>query len=253
VERKLRQLEAQGVTLRPGVKVGTDVTVSELCEKFRAVFVATGASKPVMPHVEGETLPGVYTANDYLMAANVYDKPVAGRNVLILGGGNTAIDAARCAVRSGAETVTIVYRRSEAEMPARREEIARAKEEGVRFAFLAAPEKFLAEDGALCGLVCRKNALAKPEYPGGRNTVEPTDESFTLEADTAVLALGFTAEPIPGLKTNDKGLIVVDRDTLAASEDGAYAGGDAVTGANTLVHAMAAGRKAAEVIMAAIK
>ena len=134
-------------------------------------------------------------------------------------------------------------------MPARREELAHAAEEGVVFEMLAAPERFLEADGRLSGLVCRKNALTKPEYPGGRSGVAPTEETFTLPADVAVLALGFTAEPIPGLKTNDKGLIVVDRDTLAASREGAYAGGDAVTGANTLVHAMAAGRKAAAVIM----
>ena len=248
VERKLRQLEAQGVELRPGVKVGEDISVSELCARFRAVFVATGASKPVMPHVDGETLPGVYTANDFLMAANVYGKPVPGRKVLIIGGGNTAIDAARCAIRSGAERVTVVYRRSEAEMPARREEVARAAEEGVKFAFLASPEYFESTDGRLSGLVCRRNTLTDPDYPGGRNGIAPTEETFTLEADTAVLALGFTAEPIPGLKTNDKGLIVVDRDTLAASENGAFAGGDAVTGAYTLVHAMAAGKKAAAII-----
>lgn len=253
VDRKLRQLEAQGVELRPGVKVGADITVEELCGKYRAVFVATGASKPVMPHIEGETLPGVYTANDYLMAANVFDKPVAGKTVLIIGGGNTAVDAARCAVRAGAEQVTIVYRRTANEMPARREEIARAAEEGVRVEYLAAPERFIEKDGRLCGLVCRRNAIAAPEYPGGRNGVSPTGETFTLPADTAVLALGFTAEPIPGLKTNDKGLIVVDKDTLAASRDGAFAGGDAVTGANTLVHAMAAGRRAAAVIMKNLK
>ena len=256
VERKVRQLENQGVTLRPGVKVGTDVPVAELCEKFRAVFVATGASKPVMPGIEGESLPGVYTANDYLAAANVDGKPIPGKNVLIIGGGNTAVDAARCAVRSGASSVTIVYRRSEAEMPARREEIAHAAEEGVKIEFLAAPEKIIAKKGLfqktakLTGLLCRRNALGAPEYPGGRRGVEPTDKTFTLQADVIILALGFTAEPIPGLKTNDKGLIVVDRDTLAASEEGTYAGGDAVTGANTLVHAMAAGRQAAEVIMA---
>ncbi len=252
VERKLRQLEAQGVTLKPGVKVGTDVTVAELCAQYKAVFVATGASKPVMPGVDGETFPGVYTANDFLMAANVYEKPVTGKNVLVIGGGNTAIDAARCAVRAGAESVTIVYRRTEAEMPARREEIAHAAEEGVKFLYLAAPERFTARDGRLAGLMCRKNELTAPDYPGGRRGVRPTDEKFILEADVAVLALGFTAEPIPGLKTNDKGLIVVDRDTLAASEEGAYAGGDAVTGANTLVHAMAAGRQAAEVIQKAL-
>lgn len=248
VETKLDQFAAQGVKLIPGVKVGTDISVAELCGKYKAVFVATGASKPVMPHVEGETLPGVYTANDYLAAANVDGKPVAGKNVLVIGGGNTAIDAARCAVRAGAESVAIVYRRSREEMPARREEIAHALEEGVKLCLMAAPAAFTGKDGRLSGLVCRKTELTAPDYPGGRRGIAVTDETFTLSADVAVLALGFTAEPIPGLKTNDRGLIVVDRDTLAASEEGTYAGGDAVTGAYTLVHAMAAGKKAAAMI-----
>lgn len=253
VERKLEELRGRGVELRPGVKVGADIPVSQLCEEYKAVFVATGASKPVLPDVPGQTLPGVCTANDYLAAANVHNDPIRGKDVLVLGGGNTAVDAARCAVRSGAEKVTIVYRRTEADMPARREEIAHAREEGVEIVFLAAPVEFREKDGRLAGLLCRANAVGAPEYPGGRNSVLPTEETFVLEADTAVLALGFTAEPIPGLKTNDKGLIVVDRDTLAASEEGSYAGGDAVTGANTLVHAMAAGRRAAEIIIEKFK
>jgi len=248
VERKIGQLRAQGVETRTGVKVGTDISVNELCEKYRAVFVATGASKPVLPGVPGETLPGVCTANDYLTAANVDEKPIAGRNVVVLGGGNTAIDAARCAMRAGAESVTIVYRRSRDEMPARREEIDRALEEGVQLAELAAPAEFTAENGKLSGLVCRRTELSGPEYPGGRRGIRETDETVLFPADVAVLALGFTAEPIPGLKTNDKGCIVVDKETLAASEEHTYAGGDAVTGAYTLVHAMAAGKKAAAII-----
>ena len=248
VDRKLAELRAQGVEMKVGVKVGTDITVEELCSQYKAVFVATGASKPVLPGIPGETLPGVYTANEYLTAANVAHTPIPGKRVLVIGGGNTAIDAARCAIRSGSEQVTIVYRRSEAEMPARREEIAHAAEEGAALQLMAAPAEFTATDGVLSGLVCRRTVLTAPDYPGGRNGIAVTEEQFTLEADVAVLALGFTAEPIPGLKTNDKGCIVVDRDTLAASQDGAYAGGDAVTGANTLVHAMAAGKRAAAVI-----
>jgi glutamate synthase (NADPH/NADH) small chain len=249
VNRKLEELKARGVELCPGVKVGTDVTVEELCGKFRAVFVATGASRPVMPGVAGETLTGVYTANDYLSAANVDGKPIGGGNVLVLGGGNTAVDAARCARRAGAEKVTIVYRRSEAEMPARREEIARALEEGIELCLMASPAEFLGEDGRLTGLRCVRTELTDAEYPGGRRGIRSTGELFELPADTAVLALGFTAEPIEGLATNDKGLIVVDRKTLETSREGALAGGDAVTGANTLVHAMAAGKQAAAHIM----
>ena len=250
VERKIRELTARGVETRTGVKVGTDISVAELCEKYRAVFVATGASRPVMPNVPGEDLAGVYTANEYLTAANVDGRPVAGKNVVVLGGGNTAVDAARCALRSGAESVTIVYRRSREEMPARREEIEHALEEGVKLAELAAPAKFRHGlfGGKLTSVVCRVTELTEPEYPGGRRGIRETDETVAFPADVAVLALGFTAEPIPGLKTNDKGCIVVDKDTLAASEEGAYAGGDAVTGANTLVHAMAAGKKAAAII-----
>lgn len=248
VERKIAELRRQGVETKTGVKVGADITVNELCGKFRAVFVATGASKPVLPNVPGEALPGVYTANDYLAAANVAQEPIRGRNVVVLGGGNTAVDAARCALRSGAESVTIVYRRSREEMPARREEVERALEEGVQLALMAAPAEFTAADGKLSALVCHKTELTAPDYPGGRRGIRETEETAVFPADIAVLALGFTAEPIPGLKTNDKGCIVVDKETLAASEDNTYAGGDAVTGAYTLVHAMAAGKKAAAII-----
>ena len=249
VERKLAQLRSQGVELRTGVKVGTDITVSELCEKYKAVFVATGASKPVLPDVPGEDLPGVYTANDYLAAANVDNKPITGKNVVVVGGGNTAMDAARCARRAGAESVTIVYRRSREEMPARQEEIAHAQEEGIELAFLASPAGFEADaDGKLCALRCQVNELTDPDYPAGRRGVRATEETISFPADVAVLALGFTAEPIPGLDTNDKGCIVVDKKTLAASEENTWAGGDAVTGAYTLVHAMADGKKAAAII-----
>lgn len=253
VERKLEELRARGVELRTGVKVGTDITVPELCGKYKAVFVATGASKPVMPNVPGEDLPGVYTANDYLAAANVDGKPVHGKNVVVIGGGNTAVDAARTALRAGAESVTIVYRRSRDEMPARQEEIDRALEEGVKLALLAAPAEFTAEGGRLASLVCHVTELTDPDYPGGRCGIRETDKTISFPADIAVLALGFTAEPIPGLKTNDKGCIVVDKDTLAASEENTYAGGDAVTGAYTLVHAMADGKKAAAIIAESLK
>ncbi len=248
VERKLEELRARGVMFVPGVKVGRDLSVEELCGKFKGVFVATGASKSVLPGIPGEALPGVYTANDYLTAANVDGAPIQGRHVLVVGGGNTAVDAARCARRSGAERVTIVYRRSEAEMPARREEIAHALEEGIELCTMAAPAEFVGENGKLAGLVCERTELTAPDYPGGRCNIRGTGERFTLAADVAVLALGFTAEPIEGLATNDKGLIVVDRETLETSRAGALAGGDAVTGANTLVHAMAAGRKAAALL-----
>ena len=253
VERKIAALKAQGVKTRTGVKVGADISVEALCEKFKAVFVATGAGKSVMPGVEGENLSGVYTASDYLIAANVAHKPIGGKNVLVLGGGNTAVDAARCAVRSGAQSVTIVYRRSRAEMPARREEVKRAEEEGVKFLFMAAPAAFHEADGKLASLECYKTELTAPDYPGGRSGIAVTDETFALKADVAVLALGFTAEPIPGLAANDKGCIVVDKETLATSQSGAYAGGDAVTGANTLVHAMAAGKKAARIIIESLR
>lgn len=248
LERKINQLKAQGVEAVTGVKVGTDIPVDELTKKYRAVFVATGASRPVMPGIPGETLPGVYTANDYLTAANVEQDPIKGQHVVVIGGGNTAVDAARCALRTGAESVTIAYRRSREEMPARREEIARALEEGVKIEYLAAPAAFVGADGKLSALTCRRTELGDFDYPGGRRGVRETDEVFSIPADIAVLALGFTAEPIPGLKTNERGCIVVDRHTLEASEANTYAGGDAVTGAYTLVHAMAAGKKAAAMI-----
>lgn len=248
VERKVSQLKAQGVSTVTGVKVGTDISVDDLTKKFKAVFVATGASRPVMPGIPGEGLPGIYTANDYLTAANVAQAPITGENVVVIGGGNTAIDAARCALRAGAKSVTIVYRRSREEMPARREEVTRALEEGVTIEYLAAPAAFVEGCGKLSALTCRRTELADFDYPGGRRGVRETDEMFTIPADVAVLSLGFTAEPIPGLKTNDRGCIVVDRETLEASAENTYAGGDAVTGAYTLVHAMAAGKKAASVI-----
>lgn len=245
INRKLEELKTRGVELITGVKIGSDIPMSKLSETYKAVFVATGAGKPVMPGLTGETLSGVYTANDYLSATNVDGCPIRGRTVLVLGGGNTAVDVARCAMRAGAEKVCIVYRRSKAEMPARREELNRALEESVELCLMSAPAEFTGADGRLTGLRCVRTELTEAEYPGGRRGIRSTEEYFELPADTAVLALGYTAEPIDGLEAGEKGLVVVDRKTMKTSCSGVLAGGDAVTGANTLVQAMADGKEAA--------
>lgn len=240
---QINQLRALGVTFHTGVSLGTDITVEQLRANCDAVFVATGAGRPVALNNEGADLPGVVQAKDYLTDSGRYP----GRSVLVFGGGNTAIDAARTALRQGAASVRLVYRRTEADMPATREELDIARTEGVELTELAAPMRFLSDRGTLCSVECERMVPTAPDYPGGRNNAASSGEHVKLDCDLAVLALGFENETIPGLPADEKGRIQVDR-SYATSIDGVYAGGDAVTGAATLMKAVAAGKDAAAAI-----
>ena len=245
MQRQLEQLRDRGVTLRCGVTLGKDITIEQLQKDFDAAFIATGAGKPVELVIEGWNLDGVVQAADYLKNLDAYKA----KKVLIVGGGNTAIDAARCALRQGAESVQMLYRRTLDDMPATADEKAIALEEGVQILTQTAPARFVGKDGRLCAVECDKMALCAPDYPGGRNNVAPSGEQFRLEADLVILALGFEAVPVPDLPSDAKGRILVGKD-YATKLEGIYAGGDAVTGAATLMKAVAAGKDAAAAIFA---
>ena len=253
------KLAKRGVKFENGVTIGKDKTVSDLmdAEGFKAVFIGTGAETCTEMGVPGEDIPGVVNANDYLMKINldrIYtvdcdDICKTAKKVAVIGGGNTAIDCARSAVRMGAET-HIVYRRSLKEMPARDEEIVRAMDEGVDIQYLANPVKFFAgEDGKLKSMECIKMELGAPDESGRRRPVPIEGSNYTIDVDLVVMALGYKTDDLITSSTKD---LSVDKwgciptgDDAATNLAGIYAGGDAVTGAKTVVHAMAAGRKAA--------
>ena len=243
--------------------IGRILTIDELFEMGnKAVFIGTGAGLPSFMGIEGEALSGVYSANEYLTRINLmkayredYDTPVKkSRNVAVVGGGNVAMDAARCAKRLGADNVYIVYRRSEEEMPARKEEIHHAKEEGIEFLLLNNPVKILDDDnGAVRAMECIKMELGEPDASGRRRPIEIKGSEFELEVDTVIMALGTSPNPLirtttPGIEVNRHGCLVVNEDTMQTSREGIYAGGDAVTGAATVILAMGAGKKAAAAI-----
>ena len=244
---KLAELDELGVAVQTGVTVGKDVTLEELTAANDAVFVGNGCAKAVRLNVAGEELEGVWSATDYLTAVNVKGEVPAAEKVVVVGGGNTAIDVARCARRSGAQSVTILYRRDEEQMPARRDEIQRAREEGVELVTLAAPAAILGED-KVSAVVCDKMALGAKDWPGGRPNPVKTGETFEMEASLVVLALGYTAEPIPGMPVDEKGRVAVGKDGVTTALAKVYAGGDAVKGAATLIEAMEAGKKAARLM-----
>jgi glutamate synthase (NADPH/NADH) small chain len=251
------------------VVVGKSVTVEELMrdEHYDAVFVATGAGLPVFLGVPGEHLNGVYSANEFLTRINLmrayqfpaYDEPIfdcRDRDVIVVGGGNTAMDAVRTARRLGARTATLVYRRSEAEMPARAEEVKHAREEGVEFHMLTAPVEFLGDaKGWLTTARCIRMELGEPDASGRRRPVEIKGSEFDLPASVVIIGVGTTANPLiqsttPDLKTTPRNYIVADQETLRTSKRGVFAGGDIVTGSATVILAMGAGRKAAASIHA---
>ena len=250
-----------GVELSLDTVVGKTITIDELFEMgFQAVFVGSGAGLPMFMGIPGETLNGVYSANEFLTRVNLmkayladYDTPIKhSRSVAVVGGGNVAMDAARCAKRLGAEHVYVVYRRSEAEMPARAEEIHHAKEEGIEFHLLNNPTQILSDGkGSVAGMECIRMELGEPDESGRRRPVEVPGSEFVLEVDTVIMSLGTTPNPLirsttPGLETNRKGCLIVQEDTMETTRKGVYAGGDAVTGAATVILAMGAGKKAAE-------
>jgi glutamate synthase (NADPH/NADH) small chain len=257
-------LERLGVKLELNAVVGRVVTVDELFEEgFDAVFIAVGAGLPTFLRIPGENLIGVLSANEYLTRTNLmkaylfpeYDTPIIkGKNVITLGAGNVAMDAARTAVRLGAEKSLIVYRRSRAEVPARAEEVHHAEEEGVEFYFLTAPTKFIGdENGRLIGMEGLKMELGEPDDSGRRRPVPIEGSEFELECDLAIIAVGAGANPLlakttEGLDLNKWGYIVTEPETGKTSKRGVWAGGDIVTGSATVILAMGAGREAANSI-----
>ena len=257
-----------GVKIEKNVIIGKSIKVDELfAEGFQAVFIGCGAGLPSFMKIEGENLNGVYSANEFLTRANLmkaYDFPNVptpikiGKRVAVVGGGNVAMDAARTAKRLGAEEVYIVYRRSEAELPARAEEVHHAKEEGIIFRLLRNPVKILGKDGWVTGMECVEMELGEPDESGRRRPVVKKGSNFGFPVETVVVAIGGTPNPLirqttPGLETQKWGGIIVDKATMKTSKDGVYAGGDIVTGAATVILAMGAGKKAARAIHEALQ
>ncbi len=260
VQKEIDTLKDLGVTFVLNFVVGRSETIDELfSDGYEAVFVGSGAGLPSFIGVPGENANGVYSANEYLTRINLMkaykenaDTPIFhAHKVAVVGGGNVAMDAARCAKRMGAEEVYIVYRRSEKELPARLEEIHHAKEEGVVFKFLTAPLEVLADENYhVCGMRCQGMELGEPDASGRRRPVPVEGSEFTLELDCVIAAIGTSPNPLirtttPGLDTNRKGCIVAEEESGVTSKDGVFAGGDAVTGAATVILAMGAGKRAA--------
>jgi glutamate synthase (NADPH) small chain len=267
VRQDIDVLRTMGVEFETNVVVGKTVTVDELFEEegYDAIFVATGAGLPQFLGVPGEHLNGVYSANEFLTRVNLmrgyrfpeYDEPVydcRDRDVIVVGGGNTAMDAVRTALRLGARTATLVYRRSEAEMPARKEEIKHAKEEGVVFATLTNPVELVGDEaGWLTGVKVARMELGEPDESGRRRPVPVAGSETLISASLAIIAVGTSANPLiqsstPDLKTNRWNYIEADPGSLRTSKRGVFAGGDIVTGGATVILAMGAGRKAARSI-----
>lgn len=270
VAKEVEGLKALGVDVETNVVIGKTLTIDELFEQgYEAVFVGSGAGLPKFMGIEGEAFKGVYSANEFLTRSNlmkayrdVVDTPIMkGGKVVVVGGGNVAMDAARTALRLGAE-VTIVYRRSMAELPARREEVEHAEEEGIVFRLLNNPTKILGynnpenprdpKNGFVTGIECIRMELGEPDAKGRRRPIEVPGSEFTLECDTVIMALGTSPNPLikdttKGLEVNDHGGIIVNEDALT-SRQAVYAGGDAVTGAATVILAMGAGKNAARAI-----
>ena len=262
VANEVKKLEAQGVEVMTNMVIGRVLTIDEIFEMgYQAIFVGSGAGLPMFMNIPGESLVGVMSANEYLTRTNLmkayleeYDTPVIkSKAVAVVGGGNVAMDAARCAMRLGAEHVYVVYRRGEAEMPARAEEKHHAKEEGIEFKTLCNPIEIVGdENGRVCGMKCIRMELGEPDASGRRRPIEVPDSEFMLEVDTVIMSLGTNPNPLirsttPGLETNKKGCLIVNEDEMT-TRDGVFAGGDAVTGAATVILAMGAGKKGAEAI-----
>ena len=264
VKAEVDYLRKLGVKFECDTVVGATVTIDELLEEgFDAVYIGVGAGLPRFLNIPGENLIGVYSANEYLTRTNLmkaylfpeYDTPIVkGKNVVVFGAGNVAMDAARTAMRLGAEKVTIVYRRSRQEMPARAEEIHHAEEEGIEFHLLTAPLAFLGnEEGRLIGVRCQQMELGEPDESGRRRPVPIEGSEFEIECDTAIIAIGAGANPLltsttPDIKLNERGYILVEPETGKTTKKGVWAGGDIVTGQATVILAMGAGRKAANSI-----
>jgi len=265
VKREVEYIKKLGVELVLNAIIGKLYTVDELIngKGYDACFICIGAGLPIFLGIPGENLNGVFSANEYLTRANLmkaylfpeYDTPIKiGKRVAVIGGGNVAMDSARVALRLGAEKVYLIYRRSEAEMPARNEEIHHAREEGIEFQLLTNPLRFIDDGkGNVCGIECIKMELGEPDESGRRRPVPIRGSEFEIEVDVAIPALGARANPIltktmPDLRVNKKGYIAAEEGTGMTSKEGVFAGGDIVTGSATVILAMGAGRRAASAI-----
>ena len=274
VQKEVDGLKDLGVKIETNAVVGRSITIDELMEemKFEAVFIGSGAGLPMFMHIPGENLKGVYSANEFLTRINLMkayregaDTPIMdlkGKKVAVVGGGNVAMDAARCSKRLGAD-VYIIYRRSEAELPARAEEVEHAKEEGIIFKTLTNPVEILGynnpedkrdpKNGSVVGIKCVEMELGEPDASGRRRPIEVPGSEFEMEVNSVIMSLGTNPNPLirsttPGLETNKHGCIVTSGDDGDTSREGVYAGGDAVTGAATVIKAMGAGKAAAKAI-----
>ncbi len=272
VKKEVDNLKAMGVEIMTNVIIGKTLTVDELFDMgYEAVFIGSGAGLPSFMGIPGESYKGVYSANEFLTRSNLMkayldnpDTPIMkGGNVAVVGGGNVAMDAARTALRLGAENVYVVYRRSMEELPARHEEVEHAEEEGVKFLLLNNPVEILGynnpddrrdpKNGFVTGMKCIKMQLGEPDERGRRRPVEIPGSEFVLDVDTVIMSIGTTPNPLiksttNGLEVNKRGGIIVEEATGATSKEGVYAGGDAVTGAATVISAMGAGKVAAKAI-----
>lgn len=262
VQKEIDSLRQMGVEIKTNMVIGKVFSLDELIEEgYEAMFIGSGAGLPSFMGIPGENLNGVYSANEFLTRINLMkaykfpecDTPVkVGRNVAVVGGGNVAMDAARSAKRMGAEKVYIVYRRSESEMPARLEEIHHAKEEGIIFKLLTNPTQIIGtEEGWVKGMECMEMELGEPDASGRRRPVTKKGSEHIVDVETVIIAIGQSPNPLiksttPGLKTHEWGGIIIEEETGVTSKEGVYAGGDAVTGAATVILAMGAGKKAAK-------
>ncbi len=263
VQKEIQGLKEMGVKIETNMVIGKVLSVDQLMEDgFEAVFVGSGAGLPRFMGIPGENLKGVYSANEFLTRVNLmkaYDKENAttpvqnAKHVAVVGGGNVAMDAARSALRMGAETVSIVYRRGEKELPARAEEVEHAMEEGIKFEFLTNPLEIKGEDGWVSGMVCQRMELSQPDASGRAKPVPVEGSEFELAVDCVIMSIGTSPNPLiksttEGLETTKWGGIVVEEETGLTSREHVYAGGDAVTGAATVILAMGAGKQAAKAI-----
>jgi len=261
VQSEVSYIKQLGVDVKTNYTIGRIYTIDELfADGFDAIFVGSGAGLPNFMRIEGENLGGVYSANEFLIRVNLmkgylfpeYDTPIRiGKKVAVIGGGNVAMDSARCSLRLGADEVYIVYRRSKEELPARAEEVENAEEEGVIFRLLNNPTKFIGdESGWVNAMECIKMELGEPDASGRRRPVPIKGSEFTMDVDTVIIAIGQTPNPLiqrttEGLETTRHGTIIVNEETGAATKDGVFAGGDVVSGAATVTSAMGAGKTAA--------
>ena len=269
VKKEIENVKSLGVKIETDVVVGKSVTIDELMEEegFSAVFIGSGAGLPRFMNIPGESLKGVYSANEFLTRINLMKAYRDGsktpiqhaKKVAVVGGGNVAMDAARSAKRLGAEEVYIVYRRGMEELPARKEEVEHAEEEGIIFKTLNNPVEILGNDeGMVCGMKCVEMELGEPDESGRRRPVEKPDSEFVLDVDSVIMSIGTSPNPLirsttPGLEANNRGCLITKDESGLTTRDNVYAGGDAVTGAATVILAMGAGKAAAKAIDEALR